>query len=916
MGENRRIEDRGKIYGFPQHFEMLRENLASFIGLVFTTNVYAETPMLRGCYFTSGTQEGRPIDRLMGSMAQAFGMQSAIAGHQQVEARSYFLGNLFNKVIFADRELARRSSKHLRKSAIIKWAGAGGIFATAVGLCVLPVRSMRANQAVLQNLSAAVDDVQAQAEDEGAPIASVERLYPLYESQTELYGYETDSTPIKLRWGMYQGEDVQQPARSLYGRTVREELIVPLMKEKTLELSNFAARYPGDADEPPTDESAQAFSMLRAYLLLANDFEYYNPELQADKMSIGKVQEDEWLAKQLAKWWAQALLIDSESASYAKIEEMTSTYVTVLREMPDELELELDEAMVEEVRRVLRRSDQTEAWLAELIEQAGNTDGVQDVTLASLKLGTNVYKNDGVRVRGAFTRQGWEKHCRAELAKNQGEFLGSEWVLGLTSREARERRLADRLRLRSRYFDQYIKEWDQFVAKIYVDAESDLVGSLKMFQDLARGGTPLRVLLTNVRWHTTLEEEAREPGDVPWYSVDKLPPEVRKQVEAKTAEGAKAFYVNKDVKDYFTPFVGFGVDVSEVAADPNGPPQVAGALQIDIYAEQLTAVRDALQAAVDDRAELDALGKKLKTTTQTVKGQISEQQEPWRNRYDRILRPPFDAVRGVVEKGQGEGLGGSWCSAVYIPFHEQVKDKYPFNRKGYDLPIGEFAAWFGPDQGPIWEFYNASLAARIQKNGNVFNIVDAGNAATLSYNTQLPPFLTQVGDIGSVMFPPGSATPKFEFEVQIDGTPGVSEITLKVDGQEVTYRNGPQSWKPMTWPGAEGDPGASIRAKGLGKNGDVVRKGDWGFWHLLEEATVSGSAGQQVYSIKWDLTDQQVGIITIRLRPRRNETPLFGVPARGQRKFMGLFSTLKVPRSIVSGYSCTLPSGGEGGEDE
>jgi len=61
------------------------------------------------------------------------------------------------KVIFADGELAGRSTKHVRKAAIIKWAGAGGIFATAVGFCVLPVRSMRANQAVLATVNGAVD---------------------------------------------------------------------------------------------------------------------------------------------------------------------------------------------------------------------------------------------------------------------------------------------------------------------------------------------------------------------------------------------------------------------------------------------------------------------------------------------------------------------------------------------------------------------------------------------------------------------------------------------------------------------------------------------------------------------------------------------------------------------------------------
>src|SRR5690606_6517431 len=210
--------------------------------------------------------------------------------------------------------------------------------------------------------------------------------------------------------------------------------------------------------------------------------------------------------------------------------------VTVLREMP-ELEIDVNDKMVADVRTVLRRSDQTEKWLAELIAAASTVDGVNDVTLASLKLGTNVYKNDTLTVRGAFPRRGWEKYCRGELAQSKGEYVGSEWVLGLSDAEARERRTADRIRLRSRYFDQYVKEWDQFVAKIYVDTSSDLVGSLKMFQDLARGGTPLRALLNQVAWHSKLDEEKRPDGEVPWYHPDKLPKDVRAKVEASAPDG-------------------------------------------------------------------------------------------------------------------------------------------------------------------------------------------------------------------------------------------------------------------------------------------------------------------------------------------------------------------------------------------
>ncbi len=52
-------------------------------------------PMLRGVYFTSGTQEGTPIDRLTGAMARAFGLdQRRAASLRPEQGRSYFLERL------------------------------------------------------------------------------------------------------------------------------------------------------------------------------------------------------------------------------------------------------------------------------------------------------------------------------------------------------------------------------------------------------------------------------------------------------------------------------------------------------------------------------------------------------------------------------------------------------------------------------------------------------------------------------------------------------------------------------------------------------------------------------------------------------------------------------------------------------
>src|SRR3546814_3912232 len=80
----------------------LRAVAGDFLGEIFRPSRLQEAPLLRGVYFTSGTQDGTPIDRLMGAMANAFGI-----GRQELTAfsgtgRSYFLTRPLRDVVFPE----------------------------------------------------------------------------------------------------------------------------------------------------------------------------------------------------------------------------------------------------------------------------------------------------------------------------------------------------------------------------------------------------------------------------------------------------------------------------------------------------------------------------------------------------------------------------------------------------------------------------------------------------------------------------------------------------------------------------------------------------------------------------------------------------------------------------------------------
>ena len=101
MADDRSLERRAKIYAFPQQFMVLRRNLTKFVSAMFHENIYQQTPSVRGVYFTSGTQEGRPFNLLMNRLAEAMGIRRKVepeeAGRRSEEllpARRVHAGDL------------------------------------------------------------------------------------------------------------------------------------------------------------------------------------------------------------------------------------------------------------------------------------------------------------------------------------------------------------------------------------------------------------------------------------------------------------------------------------------------------------------------------------------------------------------------------------------------------------------------------------------------------------------------------------------------------------------------------------------------------------------------------------------------------------------------------------------------------
>src|SRR6266513_1798125 len=94
------------ILGFPQQLVTLKPFLNDLLKRVFSTTEFDRQVLLRGVYFTSGTQEGTPIDRMLGAIARTFGVTSAVPAPSAGRGKAYFIERLLKNVIFNESGLA------------------------------------------------------------------------------------------------------------------------------------------------------------------------------------------------------------------------------------------------------------------------------------------------------------------------------------------------------------------------------------------------------------------------------------------------------------------------------------------------------------------------------------------------------------------------------------------------------------------------------------------------------------------------------------------------------------------------------------------------------------------------------------------------------------------------------------------
>ncbi|MFY0401650.1 type VI secretion system membrane subunit TssM [Pantoea dispersa] len=328
MAGERDLTQRADSFLLPQEFSSLRPLLNEYLDVVFSRHQDEIAWSARGLFFTSGTQEGLPFDRIMGELNRKLQLphtgESSLAAWDSVnrsnpipgtKGQSFFIRDLLSDLVFRESGLAGSNRHWEYRNRLLHWIGYGALTGALVLLSGLWLTSYVQNQRYLDQVAARIGPITAQSQQViHQPADNIFDLLPFLNNLVKLplsAHFSLDNPPLTMRAGLYRGNQVSDAAWVLYQNALKS-LLLPRVAQQITNLLR---------DDPGTDNDYSR-NALRAYQMLYQPRNYDGEFLRGWLMqNLQRTLPDNVSARDLQQLdWHLSQLLDQQiqSSPYAR----------------------------------------------------------------------------------------------------------------------------------------------------------------------------------------------------------------------------------------------------------------------------------------------------------------------------------------------------------------------------------------------------------------------------------------------------------------------------------------------------------------------------------------------------------------------------------------------------------------------
>ncbi|GAA4333571.1 type VI secretion system membrane subunit TssM [Pigmentiphaga soli] len=835
MQADRDPAGRAAALGFPQQFAALRRTLGEFLEQVFTPSRFSETPMVRGVYFTSGTQEGSPIDRVMGTLARAFGLERQVLPPQQASGRSYFITRLLRDLVFEEQGLAGTNLQWSRRRHLMRLGAYAAIAVAAVGLAAAWTISYLGNRAYVDTVTAQAAAAQKQLGDINANRSTeLVALLPMLDRVRQLASTpETDAAdaPLSMRLGLWQGEKLDAAASLSYQRLLADWM-----------LPRLSARIEEMARSAGPDNLEFAYEALKAYLML------HQPEhMDTDALKA-------WIAIDWERSLSRSIDADQRAALQRHLDALLAQGAAVRANLP------YDPRLVDGLRRMLTRYTLPQRIYSRLKRQ-GVGENYPEFTVARAG-GPNaalVFTRDSGEplnrgVPGLFTYDSYHKAFATAIDPIARQLASEdEWVLALPAASeagSRDPVAMERLNqdVRRLYLEDYARTWEAFINDVRLTRAADLQQAMQIARILSAPDSPLAAFLTAASRETTLGERPAGEANVVSRTTDRIRDARQDLLRIMGGDDPTrmAPVVSGRIENIVdNRFAGLRALVRPPAAGQPAPIAQTLSLINDVYM-----YLSATDAAIQSRTPLPP-----SDVPNQLRANAARMPEPVRS----LLTQLGQVGSAETQQARRANLSADLHTAVSDYCKKAIGGRYPFVRSASsEVTPEDFGALFGPG-GRLDDFFTRNLANDVDTSARPWAFkrqVDA--TATIS-----PAGLAQfqrAATIRDVFFAGGGKTPALRLTFKpIEMDPSILQFVLDIDGQIVRYEHGPQIATSVQWPGSRGTGRVSLQLTPppSAAAGPLSFEGPWALFRMFDRLAIEPTPQPERFVAVFDTEGRQ-----------------------------------------------------------
>ena len=822
LQQERDIRRRALLYGFPQQFAGLEDVLGSFLNDVFQNTRFDDPALLRGVYFTSGTQEGSPIDRIIGSLTAAFNLTRQVLPPNAASGRSYFVTRLLRDVIFQEAGIAGMNLRHERRRRLVHWGASVLIGAVLVLGSGAIVTSYFRNQTFVADAATRIARIDRLARVLPASDTPLATLLVLNAIRDLPGGYAERDTGIPWlnRLGLNQGDKLGAGAQVLYHRQLREILLPRIVTRMESELRR------ADAENPE-----YLYELLRVYLMLG-DRKHFDAE-----SALAWIEFD----------WRQSLQ-DANEAQRQDLSGHAGALLTSLDQ--EEIPPRLDTALIAQTRLILARMPlpqrvynriKREVARARLPEFSVGSAAGQDVSqIFSRRSGEPLTRG----IPGLFTLAGHDKFSDVG-AKAIVDITRDGWVLAqqesaLTISNAMQTKTL----VQQLYFDEYIRQWDLLLVDIIIVPLTSLDQSARVTNVLGSADSPLRKFLQAVARETTLD--AASARKVAAASATNI---VKRKLDAARQKLESTLMTSLDplaptrvdtinpVDRHFTPL--------HILVGPPGALTGAPLEQILGMFKELSAYFDAASTA-----QKSGLPPPPGDLLIKLKREAEGKPAP----LNSILKAADSGGGSLVKGSERARLNSLWLATGPQFCQQAIAGRYPMVRGArQDVTPDDFGKFFGPG-GVMDAFFQKNLISHVDMGSGRWRWRSAGPAA-LGIGQEVLDDFQRAARVRDMFFAAGARQPVVRFALTpraID--PALRRLLLEIDGQQVSYIAGkPSSTVQFQVPSGKGSGQVQFDTEPGAARPDPKTEGPWAWFRMIDKGSLESSMQGEHFKLRIDL---------------------------------------------------------------